>query len=70
MAPCEPRSAGPKALTGMVDLTCNAKGAVKARLLDLVPGRTGPSKRPWATVAARVTRSMGSAGFCQREQIT
>src|SRR5699024_10699708 len=36
-----PARRGPQALTGMVDLTRNAKGAVQARLVDLVPGRTG-----------------------------
>ena len=32
---------GPGMLTGMVDLTRDADGRVHARLLDLVPGRTG-----------------------------
>jgi len=31
---------GPKELTGMVDLTRDATGRVRARLLDLVPGRS------------------------------
>ncbi len=35
---------GPKELTGMVDLTVDENGQVRARLLDLVPGR---SKRPY-----------------------
>ena len=42
---------GPKELTGMVDLTLHADDigelAVKARLLDLVPGRTGESYTTW-----------------------
>jgi transposase len=32
---------GPTMLTGMVDLTCDQDGKVHARLLDLVPGRSG-----------------------------
>jgi hypothetical protein len=32
---------GPKELTGMVDLTRDEHGNVRARLLDLVPGRSG-----------------------------
>ena len=38
---------GPKALTGMVDLTPTADGKVRARLLDLVPGRSGKAYRDW-----------------------
>lgn len=42
---------GPKELTGMVDLTQrpDAKGKVRtqARLLDLVPGRSGPAYAGW-----------------------
>jgi len=42
---------GPKELTGMVDLTRrpDAKGKVRtqARLLDLVPGRSGPAYAGW-----------------------
>ena len=44
---------GPKELTGMVDLTKkpDAKGKVRtqARLLDLVPGRSGPAYAGWLT---------------------
>ena len=36
---------GPKELTGMVDLTPDADGKPKARLLDLVPGRSGNGHR-------------------------
>jgi transposase len=42
---------GPKELTGMVDLSRDASGKVRARLLDLVPGRTGAAYREW--LAAR-----------------
>src|SRR5699024_2530329 len=42
-----PARRGPKALTGMVDLTRNTKGKVQARLLDLVPGRTGKAYSEW-----------------------
>ncbi|NYF97676.1 transposase [Janibacter cremeus] len=33
----------------MVDLTRNAQGKVSARLLDLVPGRSGQVYRDWLT---------------------
>ena len=38
---------GPKELTGMVDLTRDADGKPQARLLDLVPGRSGPAYAGW-----------------------
>lgn len=38
---------GPKELTGMVDLTRDAEGKTRARLLDLVPGRSGPVYKAW-----------------------
>lgn len=38
---------GPKELTGMVDLTRDSAGNVRARLLDLVPGRTGQAYKNW-----------------------
>nr|WP_255316839.1 ISL3 family transposase [Nesterenkonia sp. Act20] len=41
------RRRGPKELTGMVDLTRDAEGRVRARLLDLVPGRTGAAYAGW-----------------------
>lgn len=41
------RRRGPKELTGMVDLTRDAHGRVRARLLDLVPGRTGAAYADW-----------------------
>src|SRR5665647_698353 len=40
---------GPTMLTGMVDLTRDAHGRVRARLLDLVPGRTGKAYADWLT---------------------
>jgi hypothetical protein len=39
--PVEDGGRGPKELTGMVDLTRDEHGHVRARLLDLVPGRSG-----------------------------
>lgn len=42
---------GPKELTGMVDLTRDAQGHTRARLLDLVPGRSGAAYATW--LAAR-----------------
>lgn len=38
---------GPKELTGMVDLTRDASGRVRARLLDLVPGRSAKAYADW-----------------------
>jgi len=38
---------GPKELSGMVDLTPDADGKPKARLLDLVPGRSGKAYSDW-----------------------
>ena len=40
---------GPKELTGMVDLTRDANGHTRARLLDLVPGRSGDAYKNWLT---------------------
>ncbi len=42
----DPRKQSPKELTGMVDLTRDEHGRVRARLLDLVPGR---SRKAYAT---------------------
>ena len=38
---------GPKQLTGMVDLTPDADATPRARLLDLVPGRSGKAYSDW-----------------------
>lgn len=40
---------GPTMLTGMVDLTRDGDGTVHARLLDLVPGRSGTVFATWLT---------------------
>ena len=49
--PIEQGGRGPKELTGMVDLTRHkdkdGKLVVRARLLDLVPGRSGEAYRTW-----------------------
>jgi len=45
--PIEDGGRGPKELTGMVDLTRDANGHTRARLLDLVPGRSGETYRGW-----------------------
>ena len=42
-----PRKRAPKELTGMVDLTRDKDGRVRARLLDLVPGRSGTVYKTW-----------------------
>lgn len=41
------RVRGPKMLTGVVDLTRDEHGTVHARLLDLVPGRSGTVYSDW-----------------------
>jgi len=45
--PFEQGGRGPKELTGMVDLTRDSHGNVHARLLDLVPGRSGRAYADW-----------------------
>ena len=47
--PIEDGGRGSKELTGMVDLTRDQQGKVKARLLDLVPGRSGKAYADWLT---------------------
>ena len=43
----DPRKRGPKELTVMVDLTRDSDGKTRARLLDLVPGRSGKAYATW-----------------------
>ena len=45
--PIDQGGRGPKELTGMVDLTRDKHGRVRARLLDLVPGRSGDAYKTW-----------------------
>lgn len=45
--PVEDGGRGPKELTGMVDLSLDRKGRTRARLLDLVPGRSGTVYAEW-----------------------
>lgn len=45
--PIDAGGQGPKELTGMVNLTRDATGRTRARLLDLVPGRSGEAYRSW-----------------------
>lgn len=45
--PIEDGGRGPKELTGMVDLTRDEHGRTRARLLDLVPGRSGQAYKGW-----------------------
>lgn len=42
-----PKIRGPKMLTGMVDLTPDADGNRRTRLLDLVPGRSASVYADW-----------------------
>lgn len=43
----DPRKRGPEELTGMADLTRDDHGNTRARLLDLVPGRSGKAYAAW-----------------------
>jgi transposase len=45
--PIEDGGRGPKELTGVVDLSRDSKGRTRARLLDLVPGRSGAAYAQW-----------------------
>lgn len=45
--PIDDGGCGPKELSGMVDLSRTQQGKVKARLLDLVPGRSGAAYSEW-----------------------
>ena len=45
--PVDQGGRGPKELTGMVDLTRDQHGRTRARLLDLVPGRSGAAYTGW-----------------------
>ena len=47
--PIDQGGRGPKYLTGMVDLTRDMDGHLHARLLDLVPGRSGQAYKTWLT---------------------
>lgn len=47
---------GPKELTGMVDLTPDPDGTPRARLLDLVPGRSGKAYADWLAERGREFR--------------
>ena len=40
----------------MVDLTRDAHGRIRARLLDLVPGRSGQAYKSWLTERGQVFR--------------
>ncbi|MGO4956758.1 ISL3 family transposase [Luteococcus sp. Sow4_B9] len=42
-----PKTRGPKMLTGMVDFTPSDDGTARTRLLDLVPGRSGTMYADW-----------------------
>ncbi|GGO79163.1 transposase [Nocardioides deserti] len=55
--PIEAGGRGPKELTGTVDLTRDQQGRLRARLLDLVPGRTGAAYADWLTARGEAFRS-------------
>jgi transposase len=48
---------GPGMLTGMVDLSRDQHGRTRARLLDLVPGRTGKAYTDWLTARGEEFRA-------------
>jgi len=48
---------GPKELTGMVDLTPDQHGHPRARLLDLVPGRSGKAYGDWLEARGTTSRA-------------
>ena len=55
--PIEDGGRGPKELTGMVDLTRDEHGRTRARLLDLVPGRSGAVYKDWRTERGQAFRA-------------
>lgn len=55
--PIEAGGRGPKELTGMVDLSRDQRGRVRARLLDLVPGRSGKAYADWLTARGDAFRA-------------
>jgi transposase len=57
--PIEDGGRGPKELTGMVDLTRDEDGRVRARLLDLVPGRSGTVYKTGSTDRGEAFRATG-----------
>lgn len=52
----DPRRRGPKELTGMVDLSRDGRGRVRARLLDLVPGRSKKAYQDWLSARGETFR--------------
>ena len=54
--PIEDGGRGPKELTGMVDLSRDSRGRVRARLLDLVPGRSGETYKTWLAQRGKAFR--------------
>lgn len=52
-SPSKTAVVGPKELTGMVDPSRDSKGRTRARLLDLVPGWSGPPTRSGSMPATR-----------------
>ena len=70
--PIEDGGRGPKLLTGMVDLTPDPEtGKPKARLLDLVPGRSGKAYSDWLAERGEAFRggvevARACQGFCVR----
>jgi transposase len=55
--PVEQGGRGPKELTGMVDLTPDQQGHVRARLLDLQPGRSGSVYADWLRARGNAFRA-------------
>lgn len=55
--PIEDGGRGPKELTSMVDLSRDQQGRVRARLLDLIPGRSGKAYADWLTERGEAFRT-------------
>ena len=55
--PIDQGGRGPKEFTGMVDLGRDKHGHVRARLLDLVPGRSGQAYKTWLTARGDTFRT-------------
>jgi transposase len=68
--PIEDGGRGPKQLTGMVGLTRDEDGKPKARLLDLVPGRSGRRTATGSRSVARTSRPGSGSPLWTRSTAT
>lgn len=61
---------GTKELTGMVDLSPDQHGRIQARLLDLVPGRSGKAYGDWLKEAAKRSSAGSRSPRSTRSTVT